>query len=162
MKTFPSILAVSGFVLAASVQTATAGVATPLTTTRVASGLTLPVFVTAPRADFNRLFIVEQRASAGIANRADIKILNIAVNPPVLSGVPFFTIVGVNTGNAFPGVAVGPGRRITAPRRQPWSSGRDSNRALRGPACCRSVISPCGDAHPREGLAVPAILWSSI
>jgi glucose/arabinose dehydrogenase len=45
---------------------------TPLTTVRVASGLTLPLFVTAPPGDTTRLFIVEQNGGDA---RGRIKIL---------------------------------------------------------------------------------------
>jgi glucose/arabinose dehydrogenase len=50
---------------------AAAAATTTLTTTRVASGLTRPVFVTAPPGD-DRLFIVEQR---GADNRGRVKVL---------------------------------------------------------------------------------------
>src|SRR5207244_1143385 len=46
--------------------------ATPLTTVRVASGLSMPLFVTTPPGDTTRLFIVEQR---DVDNRGRIKIL---------------------------------------------------------------------------------------
>jgi len=58
--------------------------ATPLTTVRIASGLSLPLYVTAPPGDTTRLFIVEQR---GADNRGRIKILK---NGAVL-GTPFLT-----------------------------------------------------------------------
>jgi hypothetical protein len=45
---------------------------TPLTTVRVAQGLSMPLYVTAPPGDTTRLFIVEQR---GADNRGRIKIL---------------------------------------------------------------------------------------
>src|SRR5258705_6822591 len=45
---------------------------TPLTTVRVASGLSLPLFVTSPPGDTSRIFIVEQR---GGDSRGRIKIL---------------------------------------------------------------------------------------
>ena len=57
---------------------------TPLTTVRVAQGLTRPAFVTAPPGDTARVFIVEQR---GADNRGRIKILK---NGVVLSR-PFLT-----------------------------------------------------------------------
>ena len=50
--------------------------ATPLTTVRVASGLSSPVAVTHAPGDFDRLFIVEQPGR--------IRILDITVQPPVL------------------------------------------------------------------------------
>lgn len=63
---------------------------------RIASGLTRPVFVTAPPGDFNRLFIVEQRGSGGVGNRAYIKILNLSNN--TINALPFLAITGVATG----------------------------------------------------------------
>jgi glucose/arabinose dehydrogenase len=70
----------------------------PLTTVRVASGLSRPVYVAAPPGDQGRLFIVEQRGSAGVGNRADIRVLNLAADPPALLPTPFLTITGVSTG----------------------------------------------------------------
>ncbi|MGE3165495.1 MAG: sorbosone dehydrogenase family protein [Planctomycetota bacterium] len=52
-----------------SLPQARAGI-TPLTTVRVASGLNLPIFVTSPRDDYTRLFIVEQRGVIRILNLA--------------------------------------------------------------------------------------------
>jgi len=52
------------------------GAPTPLTTVRVASGLTDPIYVTHPPGDFDRVFIVEQLGR--------IRILDISVDPPVL------------------------------------------------------------------------------
>ena len=57
---------------------------TPLTTVRVAQGLTRPAFVTAPPGDTARVFIVEQRGSD---NRGRIKILKNGV----LLSRPFLT-----------------------------------------------------------------------
>ncbi len=65
--------------------------ATLLTTTRVASGLTLPVYATAPPGD-DRLFIVEQR---GTGNRGRIKILKNGVVLPKA----FLTTGVLATGN---------------------------------------------------------------
>ncbi len=66
-----------------------------LTTVRVASGLTRPVFVTSPPGDTARLFIVEQRQSGGIQTQAQIKILNLADN--TVNATPFLTIGGLAT-----------------------------------------------------------------
>src|SRR5437764_3052013 len=55
---------------------------------RVASGLTSPLFATAPPGDFNRLFIVQQN---GV-----IRILNL--NTGLLNATPFLTISGLQTG----------------------------------------------------------------
>jgi glucose/arabinose dehydrogenase len=66
---------------------------TTLTTTRVAQGLTLPLFVVAPPGDTDRLFIVEQRS--GTSGR--IKILNLHTG--TVNATPFLTVNGVSTGN---------------------------------------------------------------
>src|SRR5256714_11369090 len=55
---------------------------------RVASGLSSPLFATAPPGDSNRLFIVQQN---GV-----IRILNL--NTGVLNATPFLTISGLQTG----------------------------------------------------------------
>jgi glucose/arabinose dehydrogenase len=59
------------FVIAAAAGAREARSATPLTTVRIASGLSLPLYVTAPPGDTTRLFIVEQR---GAGSRGRIKI----------------------------------------------------------------------------------------
>jgi glucose/arabinose dehydrogenase len=61
-----------------------------VTAVEVASGLTNPVFVTAPPGDNLRLFIVEQRGSAGIASRGEIRVLNRATN--TIEPTPFLAI----------------------------------------------------------------------
>jgi len=66
-------------------------------TTRVASGLSLPLHATAPAGDFSRLFIVEQRGSGGTANRADIRILNLPGH--TLNPTPYLSISPVSTGS---------------------------------------------------------------
>jgi glucose/arabinose dehydrogenase len=65
--------------------------ATPLTTVQVASGLTRPLFVTAPPGD-DRIFIVEQR---GADNKGRIKILKNGTVQPV----PFLTTNTLASGN---------------------------------------------------------------
>ncbi len=60
--------------------------------TRVASGLVNPLYVTAPTGDFNRLFIVEQRS--GSIGR--IRILDLTQNPPVLLATPYLSISPVS------------------------------------------------------------------
>lgn len=62
---------------------------TPLTTTRVASGLSRPVFVTAPPDDFERLFILEQHTGR-------IRILNLASGQ--INSAAFLTINNLATG----------------------------------------------------------------
>ena len=66
--------------------------ATPLTTTRVATALSQPLFVTAPTGDAERLFIVEQ----GAGGSARIKILNLGTQ--TVNTTPFLTISGITTG----------------------------------------------------------------
>ena len=66
----------------------------PLTTVRVASGLTRPVFVTSPPGDRTRLFIVEQRS--GTTGR--IQILNLQTGA-LDTTRPFATVSGLATGN---------------------------------------------------------------
>jgi len=63
---------------------------TPLTTTRVASGLTKPVFATAPPADPGRLFVLEQ----GSNTTAHIKIVDLVANAVLPQ--PFLTLSGVS------------------------------------------------------------------
>ena len=65
---------------------------TPITTTRVAAGLSSPVGVTHVPGDTARLFIIEQ----GSAGTARIKILNLATN--TVNATPFLTISGISTG----------------------------------------------------------------
>ncbi len=64
-----------------------------LTTVRVASGLARPLFVTAPRGDYGRLFIVEQWS--GTTGR--IRVLNLPTN--TLNAAPFLSVSPVATGN---------------------------------------------------------------
>ena len=66
---------------------------TALTTVRVASGLTLPLYVVAPPGHFDRLFIVEQRSGT----QGRIKILNLVTG--TVNTTPFLTVTGVSTGN---------------------------------------------------------------
>jgi len=66
---------------------------TPLTTVRVASGLALPLYVTAPPGDNARVFILEQRS--GTTGR--IRILNIPAH--TLNATAYLSISPVATGN---------------------------------------------------------------
>ena len=70
---------------------------TPIRADLIISGLTRPVFATSPNGDFERLFIVEQRGSAGTANRADIRIMDI--NTHVMRSKPFLSVLPVRTSN---------------------------------------------------------------
>lgn len=69
-----------------------------LTTVRVASGLTNPIFVTAPPGDTSRLFIVEQRGNPS-ATQARILVMDLTTNPPTLLGTPFLVVSSLATGN---------------------------------------------------------------
>ena len=78
------LVACAGVPLAAQAQ--------QVATTRVASGLSGPVFVTSPVGDNNRLFVIEQRS--GTTGR--IRIINIPAN--TVNSTFFFTISPVATG----------------------------------------------------------------
>ncbi|MEZ6084771.1 MAG: PQQ-dependent sugar dehydrogenase [Phycisphaerae bacterium] len=67
--------------------------ATDLTTVRLVSGLSNPVFVTSPPGDTDRIFIVEQRS--GSVGR--IRIFNLNTN--TLNPTPFLTVSGIATSN---------------------------------------------------------------
>jgi glucose/arabinose dehydrogenase len=81
----------------AALAAGTAAKAQPLTTVRLQTGLIRPLFVTAPPGDKDRLFIVEQRGSGGVANQAAIRILNLATN--TINVAPFLTVSPVTTGS---------------------------------------------------------------
>jgi len=68
-----------------------------LTAQRIATGLTRPVFVTAPPGDTNRLFIVEQRGSGGVSTNASIRILKFNTGNTI-NETPFLTISPVPPG----------------------------------------------------------------
>ncbi len=68
-------------------------IATDLTTERLVTGLSRPVFVTAPPGDTDRIFIVENRS--GSTGR--IRIFNLNTN--TLNPTPFLSVSGVATGN---------------------------------------------------------------
>jgi glucose/arabinose dehydrogenase len=61
--------------------------------TRIANGLTLPLYVTAPENDFNRIFIVEQRS--GTVGR--IRLFDLTTN--TLQPTPYLSVSPVATGN---------------------------------------------------------------
>jgi len=67
----------------------------PLTTQTVTSGLTLPLYVTAPPGDTNRLFIVEQRS--GSTGR--IRIFKKGGPTPGLVVAPYLSVPNVSTGS---------------------------------------------------------------
>jgi glucose/arabinose dehydrogenase len=68
------------------------------TTERVATGLSSPIFATAPSNDPTRLYIAEQ----GSNGSANIRILNLETN--TLSPSPFITITGIDTGGSEQGL----------------------------------------------------------
>ncbi|MBX3377867.1 MAG: PQQ-dependent sugar dehydrogenase [Phycisphaeraceae bacterium] len=82
--------------LAALLLAAGAAHAQPLTTVRLAQGLTRPVFVTAPPGDHSRIFILEQRGSGGVSTQAQIKILKLGTGQ--INAAPFLTISPVPPG----------------------------------------------------------------
>src|SRR5689334_21981178 len=67
------------------------GAQTTMHSTRVAFGLTSPVFVTAPVGDFNRAFIVEQ----GSGSSGRLRILDLTQTPPVLQATPYLTVTPI-------------------------------------------------------------------
>jgi len=67
--------------------------ATPMTTIRVAAGLSLPLYVTHAPGDYSRAYIVEQRS--GTTGR--IRVLNIPGN--TLNATPFLSVTPVSTGS---------------------------------------------------------------
>lgn len=82
----------SGAAVAVAAATAVAG-STPMTTTRIALGLSRPLYVTAATGDYNRLFIVEQRS--GSTGR--IRLFDLTTN--TLQATPYLSISPVTTGN---------------------------------------------------------------
>jgi glucose/arabinose dehydrogenase len=68
-----------------------------LTTQVLTSALVRPLWAVSPPGDLRRFFIVEQRGSAGIATRADIRILDLTNN--TLNLTPFLSVLGVSTGS---------------------------------------------------------------
>ena len=66
---------------------------TTLTTVRVASGLSNPLFVTAPPGDTHRAFLVEQR----LGTQGRVRILNLDTG--IVNATPFLTVNGVSTGD---------------------------------------------------------------
>jgi len=78
-----------------------ASAATPLKARRIISGITNPIFVTAPPGDGNRIFVVEQRGNPS-ATQARILAYSIPSNPNTgtytLLGT-FMTVSGVTSGS---------------------------------------------------------------
>jgi glucose/arabinose dehydrogenase len=72
-----------------------AAMAQEIAAVRIATGLSRPLYVTAPPGDTSRLFIVEQRGSGGVSNRGDIRILNLATG--AINPTPFLSVTGLTT-----------------------------------------------------------------
>ena len=60
----------------------------PLSATLVASGLSDPIFVTAPAGDFGRLFVVERGADP----LASVRLVDISQDPPLVQPWPYVTV----------------------------------------------------------------------
>jgi glucose/arabinose dehydrogenase len=69
--------------------------------TRVANGLALPVFVTAPAGDTDRLFIVEQRLSEA-STTGRIRILDL--NSGTMNATPFLAVTGLSNNSEEQGL----------------------------------------------------------
>jgi glucose/arabinose dehydrogenase len=81
------------FVLTSALPATSALAVVPIKATRVASGLSRPVYVTAAPGDSSRLYIVEQHTG-------QIKILNLTgPNSGAINPTPFLDIDGLATGN---------------------------------------------------------------
>jgi len=91
-RTASSLFALVGLSLAAASVAAPAVAQVGLTTTRVASGLSSPVFVTSPPGDTNRLFIVEQ----GSGSTARIKVLDLGTG--IVSPTLYLALSGIAAG----------------------------------------------------------------
>jgi len=71
--------------------------AQPVTWVPYVTGLTRPLYVTAPPGDTRRIFIVEQRGSGGVAGQAYIRIFNTTTG--TLNATPFLAVNGLGTGS---------------------------------------------------------------
>ena len=101
-RAFPAAAFVTGLALLLAASPARAQVP-PLTTVRVAQGLSFPLYVTAPPGDTSRIFVVERRGSD---NRGRIKIVR---NGAVLA-TPFLTtdVLASDTEQGLLGLAFAP------------------------------------------------------
>lgn len=90
---FRRTILIAGLGLAALSAPASAQASPPLDTVRVASGLSLPLYVCSPPGDTDRLFIVEQRSG----NTGRIKVLDLSSG--LVSGTVYLSISPVATGN---------------------------------------------------------------
>jgi glucose/arabinose dehydrogenase len=68
-----------------------------LNTTRIASGLSRPVYVTAPPGDTSRIFVLEQRTGSTSPATGRIRIINLPAN--TLNATPYLSIGGLAAGN---------------------------------------------------------------
>src|SRR3954453_3946593 len=71
-------------------------------TITVASGLTRPVFVTAPPGDYNRIFIVEQQIQSPPSSGqwiGRIRVLHLDPANAGLNAIPFLIVSGLAGGN---------------------------------------------------------------
>ncbi len=75
---------IPALIAAVATGSASGGVPTPLTTTRVASGLSSPVYVTHAPNDPTRVYIIEQPGR--------IRVLDLTQDPPALQVTPFLNI----------------------------------------------------------------------
>src|SRR4051812_33172277 len=85
----------------------------PMDTVTIASGLTRPVFVTAPPGDYNRIFVIEQQIETPPMSSQWIgRIRVVRLDPPNagVNATPFLTITGLAGGNeqGFLGLAFDP------------------------------------------------------
>src|SRR3954447_20247076 len=105
MRITNSIVFLAGLFLLASQRDATAALSG---LTRVASGLSNPIFATYAPGDRSRLFIVERGSGTSTNATATVKILNL--NTGVVNTTPFLSIPGVNINGegGFLGMAFSP------------------------------------------------------
>lgn len=75
---------------------ATRAHATTLSAVSVATGLARPLYVVAPKGDYNRVFIVEQRGMPS-STQARILVMNINVWPHTVNATPFLTVSNLST-----------------------------------------------------------------
>lgn len=83
---------------------------TTLSAVSVATGLARPLFVTAPKGDYRRAFIVEQRGIPS-ATQGRILVLDLTVWPHAVQATPFLTVSGLATSDeqGLLGLAFDPG-----------------------------------------------------
>lgn len=131
-------LALATSCLALLAAAASAGTPPALTTQRVASGLSLPLYVTHAPGDFTRLYIVQQ----GSAGSAQIRILNLATG--LLNASPFLTLNGISTGGerGLLGLAFDPDFQNNSRFYVYYSAAANSNVVARGTAATPDMANP--------------------